>query len=55
MHGDQLVFCCREAMLGSRFDRKVCNRAEAIEQQMQQAQELTERTQRMGVNESRGN
>lgn len=54
LHGDNLVFCRREAELGSRFERKVCNSAEAIEQQTVQAQELAERTQRMGVNNPRG-
>jgi hypothetical protein len=54
MHGEELVFCRREAQLGSRFERKVCSTADAIEQQATLAQELTERTQRMGVNGARG-
>ncbi len=54
MHGEELVFCRREAQLGSRFERKVCSTADAIEQQATLAQELTERTQRMGVNQPRG-
>jgi hypothetical protein len=55
MHGEELVFCRREAQLGSRFERKVCSTADAIEQQATLAQELTERTQRMGVGNPRGN
>lgn len=54
LHGEELVFCRREAQLGSRFERKVCSTADAIEQQATLAQELTERTQRMGVNQPRG-
>jgi hypothetical protein len=54
MHGEELVFCRREAQLGSRFERKVCSTADAIENQATLAQELTERTQRMGVNQPRG-
>jgi hypothetical protein len=54
MHGEELVFCRKEAQLGSRFERKVCSTADAIEQQATLAQELTERTQRMGVNGARG-
>lgn len=54
LHGEQLVFCRREAQLGSRFERKVCSTAESLEQQATLAQELTERTQRMGVSSPRG-
>jgi hypothetical protein len=54
LHGEELVFCRREAQLGSRFERKVCSTADAIERQATLAQELTERTQRMGVNGARG-
>jgi hypothetical protein len=55
MHGETLVFCRREAQLGSRFERKVCSTAETLEQQTTTAQELTERTQRMGMTQPRGN
>jgi hypothetical protein len=56
LHGEELVFCRREAQLGSRFERKVCSTADAIEQQATLAQELTERTQRIGgVSNPRGN
>jgi hypothetical protein len=41
LHGEELVFCRREAQLGSRFERKVCSTADAIEQQATLAQELT--------------
>jgi hypothetical protein len=48
------VFWRREAQLGSRFERKVCSTADSIEQQATLAQELTGRTQRIGVNQPRG-
>jgi hypothetical protein len=54
MHGEELVFCRREAQLGSRFERKVCSTADALERQATMAQEITERTQRMGVSNPRG-
>ena len=55
MHGEQVVFCRREPELGSRFERKVCNTAEALEQQTTTAKDYTERTQRMGMSNPKGN
>src|SRR5438552_10953442 len=43
MHGETLVFCRREAQLGSRFEKKVCRTAETIEDTATAAKELTQR------------
>jgi hypothetical protein len=46
MHGSEVVFCRRETVLGSRFEKKVCNTAEALEQQMLDSQDATKQAQR---------
>jgi hypothetical protein len=46
VHGSEVVFCRREAVVGSRFEKKVCNTAEKLQQQAAIAQELAEQSQR---------
>jgi len=46
MRGAEVVFCRREAQLGSRFEKKVCSTAEVIERQMASAQQITSQSQR---------
>jgi hypothetical protein len=46
MRGGEVVFCRREAQLGSRFETKKCSTAEVLERQMTAAQEITSQTQR---------
>jgi len=55
MRGSEVVFCRREAQLGSRFETKVCNTADALEQQANMAQEMTSKAQRTVVSNPRGN
>src|SRR5689334_10675142 len=51
-HGDEVVFCRREPVLGSHFQRKVCNTAEQLESQTNTSQDELEEMQRAGM---RGN
>jgi len=46
VRGDQVFFCRKEPQLGSRFERKVCNTAEALEQQQLDSQEAAKQAQR---------
>jgi hypothetical protein len=46
VHGGEVVFCRKEAVLGSRFEKKNCATAENLEQQMSNAQELASQAQR---------
>ena len=55
MRGGEVVFCRKEAQLGSRFERKMCNTAEALEQQMNSAQEMPSQAQRNSTVSPRGN
>ncbi len=49
LRGEQLVFCRREAQLGSRFEKKVCSSAESLQQQAVSGQDLTNSVQRQGL------
>lgn len=55
MRGGEVVFCRKEAQLGSRFEKKMCNTAEALEQQMNSAQEMASQAQRNSTISPRGN
>ena len=55
VHGGEVVFCRKEAILGSRFEKKICNTAEAFEQQMNNAQEMAAQAQRNSSTSPRGN
>jgi hypothetical protein len=48
LHGESLVFCRREAQLGSRFETKVCCTAERLEERANGAKEVSECMQRVG-------
>ena len=49
MHGKDLVFCRKEAVLGSRFEKKVCNSAEELDNQVATGRDFVETTQRNGL------
>jgi hypothetical protein len=49
MHGKDLVFCRKEAVVGSRFEKKVCNSADELDNQMANGRDLVENTQRNGL------
>jgi len=49
MHGSDVVFCRKEPVVGSRFDKKVCNTAEELDNQMANGRDLLETTQRNGL------
>jgi hypothetical protein len=51
-HGDEVVFCRREPVLGTHFQRKVCNTAEQLESLTNTGQDELEQMQRDGM---RGN
>lgn len=51
-HGDEVVFCRREPVLGTHFQRKVCNTAEQLESLTSTSQDEVEEMQRAGM---RGN
>ena len=51
-HGDELVFCRKEPVLGTHFQRKVCNTAEQLESLTSTSQDELEQMQRTGM---RGN
>jgi len=55
VHGGEVVFCRKEAVLGSRFEKKNCNTAENLEQQMNNAQEMASQAQRNSTISPRGN
>ena len=55
MRGGEVVFCRKEAVLGSRFEKKMCNTAEALDQQMNSAQEMASQAQRNSTISPRGN
>jgi hypothetical protein len=55
VHDGNVVFCRREAELGSRFDKKVCTTAHLLEQQMSQAQDTLSSAQRNGTLMPRSN
>jgi len=48
-HGDQVVFCRKEPVLGTRFQRKVCNTAEQLESLAATSQNEVEQMQRDGM------
>ncbi|MBS0422627.1 MAG: hypothetical protein JSR66_33280 [Proteobacteria bacterium] len=49
MHGSDVVFCRKELVLGSRFEKKVCNTAEELDNQMANGRDLVESSQRNGL------
>jgi len=49
MHDKQLLFCRKEQALGSRFDKKVCSTAEALDEQFANGQNLLGNSQRQGL------
>ena len=51
-HGDEVVFCRKEPVLGTHFQRKVCNTAEQLESVASTGQDELEEMQRAGM---RGN
>ena len=51
-HGNEVVFCRREPVLGTHFQRKVCNTAEQLESLTSTSQDELEEMQRAGM---RGN
>jgi hypothetical protein len=51
-HGNEVVFCRREPVLGTHFQRKVCNTAEQLESVANTGQDELEQLQRDGM---RGN
>ncbi len=48
-HGDEVVFCRREPVLGSHFQRKVCNTAEQLESVADTGKDELEQMQRVGM------
>jgi hypothetical protein len=46
----QKQFCRREHVMGTNIEHKVCGTAEQMAQATQQGRELTDRTQRVGIN-----
>jgi hypothetical protein len=48
-HGDEVVFCRREPVLGTHFQRKVCNTAEQLESVASTGQDELEQMQRDGM------
>ena len=57
MHGNEVVFCRKQLVLGSRFEKKMCNTAEEIDNQMSNGRDVVENTQRngLGVGNPKGN
>jgi hypothetical protein len=55
VHGGEVVFCRKEAVLGSRFEKKMCSTADALDQQMSTAQEMASQAQRNSTISPRGN
>jgi hypothetical protein len=55
VHGGEVVFCRKEAVLGSRFEKKMCASAESLEHQMNNAQEMASQAQRNSSMSPRGN
>ncbi len=49
MHGKDVVFCRKEPVLGSRFEKKVCSTAEELDNQMASGKDMLESTQRTGL------
>ena len=49
MHGKELLFCRKEAVVGSRFEKKVCSTAEELDNQMANGRDVVENTQRNGL------
>lgn len=49
MRNGDVVFCRKEAVLGSRFEKKVCNTAEQLDAQAANGQDLTGTVQRSGL------
>src|SRR4051812_16298315 len=48
-HGDEVVFCRREPVLGTHFQRKVCNTAEQLESVASTSRDEVEQMQRDGM------
>jgi len=48
-HGDEVVFCRKEPVLGTHFQRKVCNTAEQLESVASTSQDEVEQMQRIGM------
>jgi hypothetical protein len=49
MHGKEVLFCRKEPVVGSRFEKKVCNTAEQLDAQMTNGRDAVETAQRMGL------
>jgi hypothetical protein len=48
-HGDEVVFCRREPVLGTHFQKKVCNTAEQLESLAATSRDEVEQMQRDGM------
>ena len=55
IHDGNVVFCRKETIMGSRFDKKVCTTAHLLEEQMAQAQDTVSTAQRNMTLTPRGN
>jgi hypothetical protein len=55
VHDGNVVFCRNEAVLGSRFEKKVCTTAHLLEQQISKAQDTLSTAQRNGTLMPRSN
>jgi len=57
MHGQEVVFCRKEAVLGTRFDHKVCHTAEELDNMSSNGRDAVETAQRngLGVGNPKGN
>ena len=55
VHDGQVVFCRNEAVLGTRFEKKVCTTAHLLEQQIAKAQDTLSTAQRNGTIMPRSN
>jgi hypothetical protein len=53
-HGDEIWFCRKEAVLGSRFEKKICNTAGQLIHQEADAREATDRITRRISGDPRG-
>ncbi len=50
VHGGEKVFCRREVVVGSHFEKKVCGTVAQLAASRQTSREVTESTQRYGTN-----
>jgi hypothetical protein len=54
VHNGEVVFCRKEVLLGSRFDKKICNTADQLVRIEAEAREVTARAQRNTSGTPRG-